>query len=347
MGSPLSPAVANFFMEDFEEKALNSAPLRPKFFFRYVDDTFIVWPHGRDTLDQFLGHMNSRHPNIIFTMEIEQDGRLPFLDILITRRKNGILGHSVYRKPTNTNLYLNGSSHHHPSQRSAVLTTLFHRARSISDKSSLPSEIRFLKRTFVQNGYSGHQISMALKRTFQPRNILTEGEKVKPVAKACLPYVSTISGKISRILKRHNIETIHVPPVKLREQLVKAKDPDGLKTPGVYRVPCECGGAYIGETCRTIETRLKEHKRHLRLGQLEKSAIAEHCVSQDHTIKFEETKILCHAKGFWDRLTKEAIEIKLEKNNFNRDSGYSISNTWKPVLQKILEVRENSKRRKN
>ena len=90
MGSPLSPAVANFFMEDFEEKALNSAPLRPKFFFRYVDDTFIVWPHGRDTLDQFLGHMNSRHPNITFTMEIEKDGRLPFLGILITRRKNGI-----------------------------------------------------------------------------------------------------------------------------------------------------------------------------------------------------------------------------------------------------------------
>ncbi|XP_046399906.1 uncharacterized protein LOC124166418 [Ischnura elegans] len=266
MGSPLSPAVANFFMEDFEEKALNSAPLRPKYFYRYVDDTFIVWPHGRDNLDQFLEHMNSRHPNITFTMELEKDGRLPFLDILIQRKSDGTLGHSVYRKPTSTNLYLNGGSHHHPSQRSAVLTTLFHRAMSISDQNSLPSELAHLKKTFAQNGYNAHQISMALKRTSEPGDKRHIEDKEKPVARACLPYVSSVSGKISRILRRHNIETIHKPPMKLKEQLVRAKDPAGLKIPGVYRVPCECGEAYIGETGRTIETRLKEHKRHLRLG---------------------------------------------------------------------------------
>jgi hypothetical protein len=48
--------------------------------------------------------MNSQHPNILFAMEIEKDGRLPFLDILIHRRKDGKLGHSVYRKPTHTDL---------------------------------------------------------------------------------------------------------------------------------------------------------------------------------------------------------------------------------------------------
>ncbi|XP_046401605.1 uncharacterized protein LOC124167666 [Ischnura elegans] len=91
MGSPLSPAIANFFMEDFEEHALNSAPLRPKYFYRYVDDTFVIWPHGVDTLKPFLDHMNSRHPNIQFTMESEKEGRLPFLDILVQRKEDGSL----------------------------------------------------------------------------------------------------------------------------------------------------------------------------------------------------------------------------------------------------------------
>ena len=40
IGSPLSPVIANLFMEKFEKKALATATLRPGFWFRYVDDTF-------------------------------------------------------------------------------------------------------------------------------------------------------------------------------------------------------------------------------------------------------------------------------------------------------------------
>ncbi|XP_046409097.1 uncharacterized protein LOC124173978 [Ischnura elegans] len=93
MGSPLSPAIANLFMEDFEEKALQSASLRPRYFFRYVDDTFVIWQHGRNTLDDFLSHMNQQHPNIKFTMEEENNNCIPFLDILIQRKPDGTLGH--------------------------------------------------------------------------------------------------------------------------------------------------------------------------------------------------------------------------------------------------------------
>lgn len=50
MGSPLSPVVANLFMEAFEHSTLERAPHKPSAFRRYVDDTFIVWPHGREKL---------------------------------------------------------------------------------------------------------------------------------------------------------------------------------------------------------------------------------------------------------------------------------------------------------
>jgi hypothetical protein len=156
MGSPLSPAIADFFMEDFEEKALNTASRRPKCFFRYVDDSFLVWPHSTAVLEDFLD-MNSQHPSITFTMKVEENGQLPFLDILICRKEDGILGHTVYRKPTHTDLYLNGQSHHHPSQKAAVLSTLVHRAKLISDNISISAELDHLEQTFLRNGY-GKQI---------------------------------------------------------------------------------------------------------------------------------------------------------------------------------------------
>ena len=343
MGSPLSPAVANFYMENFEKQALNSAPLQPKCYFRYVDDTFLIWPHGTDALDLFFAHMNSQHPNIKFTMEKEKNGQLPFLDILIRKKEDGSLGHSIYRKATHTDLYLNNQSHHHPSQKEAVLSTLLHRAKNIPDKESIPNEIKHLKKAFMKNGYSKHQISMALKRTFRETRGAIQEPQDEPIAKALLPYVSTISGKIQRILNRYNVKTIHLPPPKLRQQLVKVKDPLGLKTPGVYEIPCECGKSYIGETSRTIETRTKEHQRHLRLAQPEKSAVAEHSVSEDHAIQWKETKLLCRARGYWDRLVKEAIHIRLNPNNINRDTGFQISNAWRPIMTSLKYTKNGGK----
>ena len=82
MGSPLSPVVANIFMEDFEGTALVTCDLPPKLWLRYVDDTFVVWQHGENHLGEFLEHLNGLHTRIDFTMEEEVSGKLPFLDVL-------------------------------------------------------------------------------------------------------------------------------------------------------------------------------------------------------------------------------------------------------------------------
>ena len=53
MRSPLSPVVTGLFMEDFKQTALAAADRQPKLSLAYVDNTFIVWPHGRIQLGAF------------------------------------------------------------------------------------------------------------------------------------------------------------------------------------------------------------------------------------------------------------------------------------------------------
>ncbi|XP_076660227.1 uncharacterized protein LOC143363547, partial [Halictus rubicundus] len=206
MGSPISPIIADIYMEHLENQILNDAPLKPTQWFRYVDDTFVVWSHGRDTLDNFLQYINSLHPNIQFTMEIENTDRsLPFLDVLITRKPDGSLGQQVYRKPTHTNRYLHASSHHHPAQKNSVISSLINRAISISEKQHLPQELEHLRTTLGQNGFSKHKINRTIDRLVKPKDNRTTHNN-ENYRTTFLPYIQGTTDRISRILKKHNIK---------------------------------------------------------------------------------------------------------------------------------------------
>jgi hypothetical protein len=145
-----------------------------------------------------------------------------------------------------------------------------------------------------------------------------------------------VSNKISRLLTKYNIKTVHVPKKKTRQLLRTAKDDLGFKIPGVYRIPCECGKVYIGQSGRSIEARCKEHTGHIRLDQPEKSAIAEHSISTGHQIDFN-VSVLDRASGYMDRLVKEAIQIRLNHKNFNRDHGFTLSRAWNPVTKFLFK----------
>lgn len=109
MGSPLSPIVANLFMEDCETKALASMQFRPKKWKSFVDDTCIIWPRGLEKLDMFLNHLNSQFESIKFMMEGEVDECLPFLDILLSRiMDDGSISHKVFsqKKLTWNNIFM-------------------------------------------------------------------------------------------------------------------------------------------------------------------------------------------------------------------------------------------------
>ncbi|XP_033099755.1 uncharacterized protein LOC117103324, partial [Anneissia japonica] len=56
MGTKMAPNYANIFMSILESKLIASFPLKPLFYRRYIDDIFIIWPHGEYNLKTFMDH---------------------------------------------------------------------------------------------------------------------------------------------------------------------------------------------------------------------------------------------------------------------------------------------------
>ena len=86
---------------------------------------------------------------------------------------------------------------------------------------------------------------------------------------------------------------------------------DESQKPGVYHIPCECGLVYIGETGRNLSKRLKEHKTNCEKAELDKSAVAKHAWTYDHSIKWDEANILAiDSHRFETSLAKWESQLK-------------------------------------
>ena len=101
----------------------------------------------------FLTYLNSQHPNINFTYEMEKDCTLNFLDVNINRKNNSFCT-SVYRKPTFTGLGLRFDSFAPKSYKYNLISFLIHRAYKIFSNFQLfHLKIVKLRKFFSANFY--------------------------------------------------------------------------------------------------------------------------------------------------------------------------------------------------
>ena len=130
MSSPVSPIVANLYMEYFERKALVSAINLPQVWYRFVDDTWVFQQQAHK--QAFLDYINSIDPAIKFTVEGTQgNGAISFFDTLVTPLADNSLSITVYHKPTHMDQYSQWDSHHSLSAKCSVIGILTHRAKTI------------------------------------------------------------------------------------------------------------------------------------------------------------------------------------------------------------------------
>ena len=99
------------------------------------------------------------------------------------------------------------------------------------------------------------------------------------------------------MLGKNIIKSVVLPPRKIYSYLPPVKDVLGLRTPGVYSIPCECGKVYIEQSGQSIQISIKAHNRHIQLAETDKSAVAEHSINQDQIINIQDTQILSAKSG--------------------------------------------------
>ncbi|BHF71574.1 hypothetical protein SprV_0401463400 [Sparganum proliferum] len=130
MGSPISGFIAEAVLQRLESLVFQHH--RPKFWARYVDDTFVVIE--RDQVLTFEEHLNAVFPDVQFTMEEEENNQLAFLDVLVCRKDCGGLKTKVFRKATNTMQVLNVNSNHPISHKRSCVRTLYRHCSEPEDK---------------------------------------------------------------------------------------------------------------------------------------------------------------------------------------------------------------------
>ena len=127
MGSPVGPTLANGLLACHEKNWLEYCPLeyRPLYYRRYVDVIFVLF-NSAEHLKRFYSYLNSRHPNISFTIENEKDNSMSFLDVNIIREKDKF-SPSFHRKPTFSGIYTHFDSFLPSSKKTDLLHTLSYR----------------------------------------------------------------------------------------------------------------------------------------------------------------------------------------------------------------------------
>ena len=150
MGSPLGALFANIYMCELENTIIPQLESSMKNWTRYVDDTFAFVKPGEE--NNILEILNSYHPSIKFTYDMEQNSSIPFLDVLIKKAPDGKIQTSVYRKTTNTDIYMNWMSHAPTTWKIATLKSLIKRAFLVSStETALEEEIRYLENVFCNH----------------------------------------------------------------------------------------------------------------------------------------------------------------------------------------------------
>ena len=149
---------------------------------------------------------------------------------------------------------------------------------------------------------------------------LSEGSNNSYTITATVPYIRGTSETKARILRPYNTRVAHKPMFTLRRLLtnVNSKDEPEDRPGAVYKIKYStCQATYVGETDGNLTTRLNEHERATKKGDL-KNNISEHHLKTSHTIDWDSATCLTYSTDYHQRITLESWFTNLEQTALNR-----------------------------
>ena len=209
MGTPFAPNYANIFMAEIEKNILENPPQnkRPTLWKRFIDDIFMIWPHGHTAIHQFLEHINCLHETIKFTAQ-QSEKEISFLETIIYVNKQRKLESNLFVKPTDICTLLHKESFHPNNCKNSVIFSQALRYRRVmTADENLKLNLDKLKSNLIRRGYTLQEINKQFEKVsklsqrdvlFKPSNARETGNLLPFV----IPYDEN-TVKINKILKRH------------------------------------------------------------------------------------------------------------------------------------------------
>lgn len=208
MGTRIGPNYANIFMAVLEEEFLASIDLKPFFYKRFIDDVFLIWPHGESNLLRFIAEFNAVHPNISFSHQFSATS-INFLDVTVSVSQNK-LETTLYRKPTDSHQYLHFQSSHIKHWKTGIPYSQAHRFRRICSKETdFLSNCEGLKNDLLKQKYPLQLIDDSIRRAGAlSRNELLNSRKPadrRPSSNLVLTHSASVPNVSGILRKHHNI----------------------------------------------------------------------------------------------------------------------------------------------
>ena len=297
---------------------------------RYFYDTLSKMSDAT-AASEFLSTLNEIHPSVSFTMELEDNNRLPFLGMEII--KNGSqLDTKVYKKPTDTGLLLHYQSHVDVKYKHSLLKTMLNRAFKLSSNWKLfHQECERLKETFARLQYPESLVETTIRQFVQAKVVTgnaclqqqqAPSQQEVPI-RVVLPYkdqkaANSVRRQLSDLSRKINTEIRPVYTSRKIKDTIKVKEqkpPIVNQQSAVYYFKCDlCDADYVGYSCRHLHQRIEEHKG---------SAIGRHIKEQhgkepDNIEKNFKSLRKCQSK--LDCLIFEMLFIRRLKPKLNKQS---------------------------